>query len=165
MLSFAGYPPTPYGFSELYEKSTETCNYKFYYDYQILPGILQWSWSKLFFTFWLLFVAKLRKRFDKLREKNGETEKRLEIEQQKLKEVRKENNLLKSRVIHLECSVARALCKICLVNEVAVLYQPCDHAVVCRSCHERSMAGKSKRARTCNICNFHIKTTKNLILA
>lgn len=128
-----GYPPTPYGFSELYEKSTET--------------------------------SKLRKRFDKLREKNGETEKRLEIEQQKLKEVQKENNLLKSRVIHLECSVARALCKICLVNEVAVLYQPCDHAVVCRSCHERSMAGKSKRARTCNICNFHIKTTKSLILA
>lgn len=130
-----------------------------------IPGILQWCWSKLFFIFWLLFVAKLRKRFDKLREKNDETEKRLEIEQQELKEVRKENNLLKSRVIHLECSVARALCKICLVNEVAVLYQPCDHAVVCRSCHERSMAGKSKRARTCDICNFHIKTTKSLILA
>lgn len=31
VLSFAGYPPTPNGFSELYEKSTETCNYKFYF--------------------------------------------------------------------------------------------------------------------------------------
>lgn len=32
MFTFAGYPPTPYGFSKLYEKSTETRNYKLYFE-------------------------------------------------------------------------------------------------------------------------------------
>lgn len=110
-------------------------------------------------------TEKLRKYVDKLRKNEDENERRLVNERQISKEMRKENNILKSRVVHLEGLVSRALCKICLFNEVAVLYQPCDHALVCRSCHERSIAGKSKRARTCSICNCHIKTTKNLILA
>lgn len=110
-------------------------------------------------------TPKFRKRFDKLRKKRDEIERHLENARQKLKEMQKENNLLKSQVAHLDSLVLRALCKICLVSEVAVLYQPCEHAVFCWSCHERSMAGKSKRARTCNICNCPIKTTKNLILA
>lgn len=131
----------------------------------ILPDILQWCWTKLCFIFWFLFVAKFRKRFDKLRKKRDEIERHLENARQKLKEMQKENNLLKSQVAHLDSLVLRALCKICLVSEVAVLFQPCEHAVFCWSCHERSMAGNSKRARTCNICNCPIKTTKNLILA
>lgn len=32
MFTFAGYPPTPYGFSKLYEKSIETRNYKLYFE-------------------------------------------------------------------------------------------------------------------------------------
>lgn len=36
MFAFAGYPPTPYGFSKLYEKSTETRNYKFYFEMIII---------------------------------------------------------------------------------------------------------------------------------
>lgn len=32
MFAFAGYSPTPYEFSTLYEKSIETRNYMFYFD-------------------------------------------------------------------------------------------------------------------------------------
>lgn len=36
MFAFAGYPPTPYGFSKLYEKSIETRNYKLYFEMIII---------------------------------------------------------------------------------------------------------------------------------
>lgn len=35
MFAFAGYPPTPYEFSKLYEKSIETRNYMFYFELNI----------------------------------------------------------------------------------------------------------------------------------
>lgn len=35
MFAFAGYPPTPYEFSKLYEKSIETRNYMIYFEMNI----------------------------------------------------------------------------------------------------------------------------------
>ncbi|XP_052688530.1 uncharacterized protein LOC128167064 [Crassostrea angulata] len=103
-------------------------------------------------------TAKLRKRFDKLWRKYKNLQECLNEKEQILEERRE-------RISELENLVPRAFCKICMIAEVSVVYQPCEHAVVCRSCHERVMASKTRRARTCHICNCQIKNTKNFILA
>lgn len=100
----------------------------------------------------------MRKLHTKLREQNDEVWK----EKSKLQ---KENGELQLKIAQLEMLASRAFCKICHENEVAVLYLPCEHAVICRVCYQSWMEGKSKKERVCQICRYPVKNSKNIILA
>lgn len=100
----------------------------------------------------------MRKLQTKLRRENDELQKEIRKKQKKIGE-------LELKGAQLELSASRAFCKICSQNEVAVVFLPCEHAVICRSCYERCMVGKSKKERACHICQNSIKNIKNFILA
>ena len=100
----------------------------------------------------------MRKLHTKLRRENDELQKEIRKKQKKIGE-------LELKGAQLELSASRAFCKICTQKEVAVVFLPCEHAVICRSCYERCMVGKSKKERVCQICRYPVKNSKNIILA
>lgn len=95
--------------------------------------------------------TELRERYDEVRKEESK--------------MQKEFGELQLKVARLEMLASRSFCKICHENEVAVLYLPCEHAVICTACYQRWMAGKSKKERVCQICRYPVKNSKNMILA
>lgn len=101
--------------------------------------------------------TKLRKKYEKSQECIGNLRKELEKKQQ-------ENVDLKLKLSQLELLKTRSLCKICLQNEISVLFLPCGHAVSCRTCFN-DVTARLKRKQMCPICTSQVKTTKYLYLA
>nr|XP_022313747.1 uncharacterized protein LOC111118521 [Crassostrea virginica] len=101
----------------------------------------------------------------KMRELHTELRERYDEVRKEESKMQKEFGELQLKVARLEMLASRSFCKICHENEVAVLYLPCEHAVICTACYQRWMEGKSKKERVCQICRYPVKNSKNMILA
>ncbi|XP_078314968.1 uncharacterized protein LOC144619781 isoform X2 [Crassostrea virginica] len=79
--------------------------------------------------------------------------------QRRLRELEEENR-------HLSARSQRAMCKICLVEEVQVSFTPCNHLVSCQGCAQSLTDDKLPQSqRKCPMCREDIEGTVRMFFA
>ena len=80
---------------------------------------------------------------------------------------KRENAMLRQRVIALEREVIRGKCKICHEKEVGVVLKLCGHAFACVTCAEK-LYGKIRSVHSrkhCAICETKVSSKQQIYLS
>lgn len=82
-----------------------------------------------------------------------------ELEQNPEGEHQRHYSESEEEIRRLSAQSQRSLCKVCLINEVQVVFFPCTHMVTCEGCVSTLQRGK------CPMCDHNIQSKIKVLLA